>query len=93
MRVCVREDACVYVSSCVYGGGAGGEPREEEKETDRTNLRGPLGNAYAVTTANLREMSITLSTSESFMKASGLYQSLHLTISLENTPSQSENQL
>lgn len=72
-----------------------GKPREEEKEkeTDRTNLRGPLGNAYAVPTANLREMSITLSTSESFMKASGLYQSLHLTISLENTPSQSENQL
>lgn len=40
-----------------------GEPREDEKkkETDRTNLRGPLGNVYAVPTANLREMSITLS--------------------------------
>ncbi len=65
-RVCV----CVYVHERE-------KKRGREKERDWPHkLEGPLGKAYVVLTANLRKMSITLSTSKTFMKASRLYQSL-----------------
>lgn len=51
---------------------------QKRRRTDRTKVEGPLGNASAVPTASSREMSITLPSSESFMRASGLNQSLHL---------------
>lgn len=52
-------------------GGGGGGDRDGEGLTAQ-KLKAHLAKASAVPTANSREMSITLPTSETFMRASGL---------------------
>lgn len=68
-----KKGVCVWREAGREGG-----RRQRRRKTDRTKVEGPLGKASAVPTANSREMSITLPTSETFMRASGPNQSLHL---------------